>query len=137
MAEETASKGHFSFLGVLVGLGVIATGVLYFQVKRATITVYSDGSIDASLGNQKLTDKNWVVNGVLELKTWNGYLLQIFIPTTVSLPTNIPKEARNVLPQLGVGNISYQYSKDGKILSSGTNITTTTSDNYVTINFAK
>ena len=124
-------------MGVLVGLGVIATGVLYFQVKRATITVYSDGSIDASLGNQKLTDKNWVVNGVLELKTWNGYLLQIFIPTTVSLPTNIPKEARNVLPQLGVGNISYQYSKDGKILSSGTNITTTTSDNYVTINFAK
>ena len=136
MAEGTTSKGHISFLGVLVSLGALVTGYFYLQVPKSTITVYSDGSIDANIGNQILTNKNWVVNGILELKTWNGYLLQIYIPTTIYLPDH-EKEARNVLPKLGVGDISYQYSRYGNILSIGKSVTKDISDNYVTINFVK
>ena len=112
-----------------VGLAALIVGYLYTKVPKSTITVYSDGSIDATLGNQIITDKNWVVNGILELKTWNGYLLQIFIPV-ILVGESLHQHLVNGK------NIDYQLSKSGKILSSGTEITDNKNDDFITITFA-
>ena len=126
MAEETKGSGGFVALFLLAAAAVGA--YFYVQVPKATITVYADGTIDASLGNEKINDKGWNVNGVIELKTWNGYLLQIFIPTTV-----VRKGETFTIVD---GNIGYQLSKLGNILSSGVNMTASKSDNYITVTFA-
>jgi len=128
MTEETKKRGYSGILALILAGAAIATAYFYFQTPKATITVYSDGSVDATLGNQKITDKNWVLNGVLELKTWNGYLLQIFIPTLISRKSEVLSITN--------GSIGYQLSKSGNILSSGTNIVDNQSDNYITITFA-
>ena len=68
---------------IIIGVGAAVLGgatLMYLKRPAAKIVIHSDGSADATLGSQILATSVKDKQGTAQLKTWNGWTLDVDFP---------------------------------------------------------